>query len=113
MIHKQGTDWAKLDPFDRTKKHVMAADCSHIDQAAVEGYHSCPENWTASGQYRPTVTRKPIGTSDAGAAGKEISDSDFAVSQRVDAEHAIFQHDRIGLAASIKTHKQRWRAIRH
>src|SRR5262249_48984587 len=97
--------------FDRAEEHVVAADRSHLDDAAVERDPRGGEHGTAGRQRQPLALGKSLAACNAGAAGEDVGDLRAVVTQRVDAEHAILHHHRIGLAAAIEAHQQRRRRV--
>src|SRR5262245_30841046 len=99
MIHEQRPDRAELHRFNRPEECVVAPNGARLDYMAVDRHRGCGENRAAGCKNRPGISCKPISAPDARATGEEISRPSAAVAQSVDAEDAIFQHNRIRLTA--------------
>src|SRR5436305_220444 len=89
VIEQRRTRRPEIDRLDRTEKDVVAADRTHLDDAAIEGDHRCREHRTAGRERRPFAAREAVGPGDTGAAGKQVGDGGLAGAERVDAEHAV------------------------
>src|SRR5262245_13735232 len=101
VINERRTARSGAHGFDRAEEHVVAADRAHLDDAAVKRDDSRDEDRTASRQRQPVSGREPIPADDAGAPSENVRHFRAVVPQRVDAEYAVLDHDRICLAAPI------------
>src|SRR5215831_7919183 len=113
VVDERGTAGPEAHRFDRAEEYVVAAHRSYLDDAAIERDHGRGEYGAAGRERQPISAGKSLAACNPGAAREYVGDLRAAISQRVDAKHAILHHDRIGLAAAIEAHEQHGRRVRN